>query len=187
MLPSEVRCREGAVCRARDKDTVCLSLPARLGAAAVEGAVGRLMIQKPLVGKCAPGRVWSLLVSGSAWQKLRISGRLMPISFSNKSCVHTVQQIAVLLQGKREKETLCWICSNVSGRLMPTSFSIRSCVRRVRQVDFSYSSQLQQPERSTETHPWEVHCTHCLCRRDKDHRPKQGKHCCMVCYTMKLL
>ena len=104
MLPSEVRCREGAVCSARDKDTVCLSLPARLGAAAAEGAVGRLMIQKPLVGKCAPGRVWSLLVSGSAWQKLRISGRLMLISFSSKSCMHTLQQIAVLLQGNYRKD-----------------------------------------------------------------------------------
>lgn len=61
------------------KEILHMSLAGMLGAAAVEGAVGLLMSQKPLLGKWAPERACSLLPVGSLWQKARISGRLIPI------------------------------------------------------------------------------------------------------------
>lgn len=64
MLLSDMRCSDVVV--RGDLNKLCLSLVARLGAAAVEGAVGRLIIQNPFWGRCAPGRVCSVLDSGSA-------------------------------------------------------------------------------------------------------------------------
>lgn len=47
------------------KEILRRSLAGTLGAAAVEGAVGLLMSQKPLLGRWALGRACSLLLAGS--------------------------------------------------------------------------------------------------------------------------
>lgn len=56
-----------------------MSLAEALGDAAVEGAEGLLISQKPLQGKWAPGRACSRLLAGLERQKARISGRHIPI------------------------------------------------------------------------------------------------------------
>ena len=76
--PSDACCSEGAAV-ADLQDILCKSLAGMLGAAAVDGAVGLLISQKPLLGRWAPGKACSLLLAGSDWQKARISGRLIPI------------------------------------------------------------------------------------------------------------
>lgn len=83
--PSDDCCTEGAALGGL-KDILRRSLGGTLGAAALEGAVGLLISQKPLLGKRAPGRACSLLPVGSVWQKARISGRLIPICVSSSSC-----------------------------------------------------------------------------------------------------
>ena len=86
--PSDVLCSDAGE-RGDLEGSFCMSLPARLGAAAVEGAEGLLRIQKPLAGECqASGNACLLSAAASAWQKLRIDVMLMPISFSNTSCTN---------------------------------------------------------------------------------------------------
>ena len=106
--PLEGRCAPGRECAfittggQRPGDVFCpaasakevlvalrLSLLPILGAAAVDGVVGRLAIQKPFEGRCAPGRDCPFLSTGGMSQKASISGRLMPICVSNTSCRQT--------------------------------------------------------------------------------------------------
>ena len=94
--PSDTCCSGGAAV-AGLKDILRMRLAGHLGAAAVEGAEGLLISQKPLPGRWAPGRACSLLLAGSDWQKARIPGRLMPICASRRSCRHSLGQ--VLVQG----------------------------------------------------------------------------------------
>ena len=63
--PSDVRCDEQALDE-RLNGLLAMSLPATLGAAAVEGAVGLLTSQKPLLGRWAPGRACPALLEGPA-------------------------------------------------------------------------------------------------------------------------
>ena len=107
--PSDTCCSEGAAV-AGLKDILRMSLAGHLGAAAVEGAEGLLISQKPLLGRWAPRRACSLLLAGSDWQKARISGRLMPICACRRSCRHSLFQ--VLVQGFSKKSDV-----QLSGRI----------------------------------------------------------------------
>lgn len=128
MPPSDVLCKEAGE-RGDLEGSFCMSLPARLGAAAVEGAEGRLRIQKPLAGMCqASGRACLLSAAALAWRKLRMDDVLMPISFSNTSC--TVTHVAVTplhLIVDMGGLVSVWQKLHMNEMLMPISFSNTSC------------------------------------------------------------
>ena len=81
-------CRNEGVALAGLKDILRKSLAGTLGAAAVEGAVGLLISQKPLLGRWAPGSPPWLLLAASDWQKACIASRLIPICASSSSYRH---------------------------------------------------------------------------------------------------